>query len=124
VLIAFVIAGIAIAALMRAGGSGLAATQAATRYQEAVSRARSHLAAAIHGAALAPGDNQGDDGGGFHWRLRVTPEETMQLRTPGPIQRQGTGVSLFAVTAWISWQDGSAQRVVRLDSAQVGTAVR
>jgi general secretion pathway protein I len=124
VLIAFIIAGIAIAALMRAGSSGLAATQAATHYQEAVSRARSHLAATTHGATLAPADNQGDDGGGFHWRVRVTPEETTSLRAPGPVQRQGTAVTLFAVSVWISWKDGDLARTVRLDTAQVGSSPR
>ena len=41
VLIALIIASIAIAALMRAGAAGLSATDTASRYEEAVARARS-----------------------------------------------------------------------------------
>jgi general secretion pathway protein I len=120
VLIAFIIAGVTIAALMQAGGSGLAATQAAARYGEAVSRARSHLAAVTHGAALAPGDNQGDDDGGFHWRVRITQEASPVLELPGRARQSGVPVTLYAVSVWIAWRDGHAGRSVRLDTKQIG----
>jgi general secretion pathway protein I len=124
VLIAFIIAGLAIAALMQAGGSGLAATKAAVRYEEAVSRARSHLASATHGAALAPSDNHGDDGRGFLWRVRVTPIATTTLQPLGPLRRPGVPVTLYAVSVWITWRDGNADRTVRLDTEQIGEVAR
>jgi prepilin-type N-terminal cleavage/methylation domain-containing protein len=71
VMIALVIAGLAAAALLNAAGSGLVATATASMYDQAIVRAKSHLAAATHGMKLAPGDWRGDDGGGFQWRLHV-----------------------------------------------------
>jgi general secretion pathway protein I len=122
VLIAFIIAGLAVAALMQAGGSGLASSLAAARYQEAVSRARSHLDAAVHGTALGPADTQGDDGEGFQWHLRVTPAATTMRQAPALARRITTAVTLYAVSVTISWRDGHGTREVRLDSAQVAEA--
>jgi general secretion pathway protein I len=124
VLIAFVIAGLGIAALMQAGAGGLRATHAAARYEEAIARARSHLAAATHGAPLVPGDNQGDDGGGYHWRVRVTPAATTTLQRIGGVRRPATPITLYAVSVWISWREGAATRDVRLDTEQIGVAGR
>ena len=48
------------AGLFRAGGSGLFAVDTATRTEEAVERAQSHLAAVGRDAALLEGDFDGD----------------------------------------------------------------
>jgi general secretion pathway protein I len=120
VLIAFIIAGAAIAALMQAGAIGLRATRDASLQQEAVARARSHLDAAVHGAELVAGDNQGDDGGGYRWRVRVTPTATTALQPHGTAGRSGIPVTLYAVSVWIAWRDGGSSRDVRLDTEQVG----
>lgn len=124
VMIAFVIAGIAVVALIHASGGGLAATRAGTQYAEAVSRARSHLAVVSSGTAITPGDSEGDDGGGFHWRLRIVPEASTVVALPGPARRPGLPVTLYAVSAWISWRDGGNTRAIRVDTAQVGSDVR
>ena len=71
VLIALVIAGIALATVFRAASENISATGAAARYQEAVSRARSHLDGTS--VNLTFGEQEGDDGGGFHWRVRGAP---------------------------------------------------
>ncbi len=118
VLIAFIISGAAIAALMRAGASGLSATRTAFHYQEAVTLARSHLDVAVHAAALLPSDTQGDDGG-FHWHIRVTPSATTAMQPHGTAQRLGPQVTLYAVTVWIAWRDDGASRDVRLDTEQI-----
>src|SRR6201990_2148464 len=73
VMIALVIAALALGVLFHAGLSGLQSAQAASHYEQAVARARSHLALAVHASPLVAGDWQGDDGGGFAWHLRVTP---------------------------------------------------
>lgn len=122
VLIALIITGMALAVLTQAGGSGLAATRAATRYEEAIARAQSHLAAATHGAPPTPADNQGDDGGGYHWRVRITPMAKTALRQFGSIPRRSLPVTLYSVTVWISWRDGFTTRHVQLDSSQIGAA--
>jgi prepilin-type N-terminal cleavage/methylation domain-containing protein len=99
VLVAFAIAALALTVLFRASGSGLAATQAAARYQEAVVRARSHLAALSRDAALPIGEAEGDDGGGFRWRLRVTPVATATPAAPGGGDRTDTAAPRQGQTA-------------------------
>jgi general secretion pathway protein I len=118
VLIASIIAGAALAILIRAAEGGLSATRTAARYEEAVVRARSHLDAALHGTVLAPRDNQGDDGGGFRWRVRVAPSATTAPGAPA------AAVTLYAVSVWIAWHDGGKGRDVRLDTLQVGAGRR
>jgi prepilin-type N-terminal cleavage/methylation domain-containing protein len=123
VIIALVIAGMAAAALMAAVGSGLHATQTATIYDQAIVRAKSRLAAAVHGSRLTPGDWRGDDGGGFSWRLRVAPVATASVRPAGltgPRSASSIAVVLYGVTVWVGWNDGGAEREVRLDTEQVG----
>ena len=120
VLIALVIAGIAIAALLRGGGAGLAATDTAARYEDAVSRAQSRLADATRGGVLTARDNQGDDGRGFHWRVRVTPVASTMIRQPGPGVRSSMPATLYQVSVWVSWGDGMGERLVDLETEQVG----
>ena len=123
VIIALIIAGMAAAALFEAVGSGLHETQTASMYDQAIVRAKSRLAAATHGTKLASGDWRGDDGGGFHWRLRVAPLATASLRPVGlvgPRAASSFPVVLYGVSVWIGWNDGGTERDVRLDTEQVG----
>jgi general secretion pathway protein I len=119
VLIAFIIATLAIAEVMQAVGTSLESSRAAAHYQEAVSRARSHLDFAIYDTALVPADTQGDDGQGFHWHLRVTPAASTTRQLPGLARRGAAAVVLYAVSVTISWRDGHSAREVRLESAQL-----
>jgi general secretion pathway protein I len=113
VLVAFVIAALALGVLFRGTLDGLYAAQTAGRYEEAVSRAQSRLAALAAGS-LAPGDRQGDDGNGFHWRERITPIASSP-------QAAGGSLALYAVSVAVSWVDGS-RRTVELDSERINTA--
>lgn len=125
VTIALLIAALATAALLQAAGAGLRATSAAARYEQAIVRAKSHLAAATHGAPLRAGDTQGDDGGGYHWHLTVVPLQTAMVRSGGavgPRSRQSLGVVLYRVTTTISWQEDRTTRHVTLQTEQVGGA--
>lgn len=122
VIIALIIAGLAAGALFEAVGTGLHATQTASMYDQAIVRAKSHLVAATHGTKLAPGDSRGDDGGGFHWRLRVVPVASASIRPVGLVgPRAATSIPivLYGVTVWIGWSDGQATRDVRLETEQV-----
>src|SRR5437764_8581843 len=73
VVVAVAIAGLALVGLFQAGSGGLFSVDAAGRTDEAVDRAQSHLAAFGRAGALVPGEIEGDDGGGYHWRLRAQP---------------------------------------------------
>lgn len=123
VLVAFVIAGLALTTLFRVAAESRRASVTAAHYQEAVSRARSHLEGAS--AALVTGERNGSDGG-FRWRVLVRAVDSTSRRDGEGRQIGGTGqpvVTLYAVTVWISWQDGANVRVFHLDSERLLASV-
>jgi general secretion pathway protein I len=72
VLVAFIIAALACAALYRAGVVGVGEDVTAARLQEALVRAQSHLAAVGPLTRLQAVTQSGDDGGGYQWRLTIS----------------------------------------------------
>ena len=123
VLVAVAIAAIALAALYQGTLGGLGAARASGQVQDATSRARSRLAA-LHGAPITPGDQQGDDGGFYRWRTRIVPLATAPVaRGDAATVAAGPFAALYAATVWITWNDGAA-REVRLDTQLVDTAPR
>jgi general secretion pathway protein I len=76
VMAAFVIASLATIVLYQAGFSGTMETSTAARYQEAVVRAQSRLASIGVLTPLQPAQFSGDDGGGYHWQLKITQEKS------------------------------------------------
>lgn len=119
VLIAFTIAALALGLLFRAASGGLLSVETAGKYEEAVSRARSHLAAVGGDTALAPGDSSGDDGGGYRWHLLITPEARGQTASNGPVAGPPPPV-LYAVVVSISWRDAGKDRDFVLRSERMG----
>ena len=115
VLVAFLIAAAALAVLFRAAGESASSVAVASRYTEALSRARSHLAEA-DALIVAPGDREGDDGGGYLYRVRITPRQA------------GAGLAgvltpaLFDVSVAISWDSDGRPRAVQLDTQRLGIA--
>jgi general secretion pathway protein I len=119
-LIAFTIAGMGVAALLQGSLFGVRASQFAGRYEEALTRARSRLEA-LEIAPLTAGDQRGDDGGGYRWRIRIVPTATSEpLRQPmaGPSPR----LTLYAVSVVVGWQEGGQAREVRLETQRLGAA--
>ena len=108
-LVAFAILALALAALLQGTLGGLRTTQAAGRTEEALARARSRLAA-LEVASIRAGDQRGEDGGGFAWRTRIVPAESLGGRT------------LYAVSVSVAWRDGGTPREVRLETQRLGTA--
>ena len=121
VLIAFVIAALALGVMLEVAVESLNASRTAARYDEALVRARSHLTMATHGGALMPGDWQGDDGGGYRWRIHVA---TVSLGAGRSADAPAPLLALYAVTVWITWHDGDHERQVRLDTEPVGQPAR
>ena len=119
VLVALAIAGLSLIVLFRAGGDGLVATDTATRAEEAVERAQSHLAALGHDVALAQGESEGDDGGGYRWRLRVEPAASWRSGGVNGIPVSAT--TLFDVEVAISWPGGHHERSVVLRTRRIAT---
>jgi general secretion pathway protein I len=130
-MIAFLIAGLALGVLFQSGLSSLQSIQTAARYEEALARARSRLAIAVHGAPLVPGDLEGEDGGGYGWRVRVTPVSNTAVR---PFGMRGAGrptwvaVALYTVTVWVWWTDrpdkAGPRREVRLETQHIEAAAQ
>lgn len=122
-VIAFAIAALALGALTHGALGGLQSARVSGHTQEAVSRARSRLATLGHGTPLLPGDTQGDDGGGFQWRVRVARLVTTAPpdRTPQPSSGAagGQAVSLYAVIVGVSWHRDGGVREVVLESQRV-----
>ena len=119
-LIAFAIAALAVVALLQSSLAGLRASQIAGRYEEALARARSRLAA-LEATPIVAGDLRGEDGGGYHWRVRI-----VALARSGASGRlmtdQSAGLTLYAVTVAVGWQDGGQAREVQLQTQRLGPA--
>jgi general secretion pathway protein I len=108
VLVAFIIAALFLAVLANAGIDGLRASRLSSRYQEALARAQSHLAAAVD--TPQAGDRQGDEGDGYHWHVRIVPL--------GHIVTASGPATLLAVSVAVSWGPAPG-RSVQLDTEQV-----
>ncbi|HEV2302033.1 MAG TPA: prepilin-type N-terminal cleavage/methylation domain-containing protein [Stellaceae bacterium] len=120
VIVALAIAGLAFVLLFRAGGTGLVAANTASRTEEAVERAQSHLAAIGREASVVAGDRQGNDGGGFRWQLSVRPLASRPILSPNGVSR--LVLTLYEVTVAISWKTQNRDRRVVLETRRVATA--
>ena len=124
VLVAFAIAAAALTALTQGALGGLHSVRVSGHVQEATSRARSRLATLGRGVPLLPGEQEGDDGGGFRWRQRVAPAGDTLLAGPGAAPGAASGAVsgavsgaarpvLLDVSVAVSWRlDGRAREVV------------
>lgn len=124
---ALVIGMLALGVLYRGALDGLLLARTADRYQEAVSRARSHLEEACSVAETGGVESMvtdGDDGSGFHWRLQIRPAGqtvvfTKNLesdpRVPPPVN-----LKLYAVSVAVSRSGTEHPLNVELDSTCLG----
>jgi hypothetical protein len=119
VLIAFAIAALALAALFHGALGGLRAAGIAGQYEEAVARARSHLAAL--GASLTPGDTQGDDGSLYHWHVHIAPVASTVVGAGLGAGMPATRATLYAVSVAVSWRADGTARGIELHSRRLGT---
>lgn len=120
VLAAFVIAALALGALTQGAAGGLQSARVAGHYQEALSRAQSRLATL--GAAPALGVQDGDDGGGYRWRVSVVPIATAARGRGGADPPRPGRAQLLAVTVRVSWRMDGGERDVVLATERVVTA--
>ena len=122
VLVAFIIAALALAALFQGAAGGLQSARVASHYQEAVARAQSRLAALS--TSIQPGVQGGDDGGGFLWQTTVQAGPAVVV--PRPATRLGQQdvdrTVLYAVTVVLSWQMDGGVRQVALSTQRLGLA--
>ncbi len=117
VLIAFVIAALAMGALFSGTVSGLDATAVAAKYDEAISLAKSHMAAIGRGAAIATQETSGADGEGFTWHLRIKEASSRQLVLSDQDRANDIKPSravLYDIVVTESWKAGGRTRQVSL----------
>jgi general secretion pathway protein I len=120
VLVAFIIAGLALAVLFRGAIEAVRGTRLSGHYQEALARAQSRMASFGRDLPLVDSDRQGDDGGGFHWRTRVTTAATAPVSALGGAH--APLVALHAIEIVISWETDGGNRQVVLHTARTGFA--
>lgn len=120
VVVAAAIAALALVALFQSGSAGLFTAGEAIRVEEAVDLAQSHLAAIADAGAIAPGETEGDDGGGYHWRLSARPIISRRAPTPGP---GDTATTLYDIRVTVSWGGRRHTRSVELESQRIAGGV-
>ncbi len=128
VLVAFIIAALAIAALLQGAGGGLDNARTATHYEEALARAQSRMA--LLSTNLQPGSQQGDDGGGYLWSTSVQPGRSITRLNPPPQPVPGQPATparpeqtvLYAIAVTIAWDMDGPRRQVTLNSQRLGVA--
>jgi general secretion pathway protein I len=116
VVVATAIAALALVALFQSGSAGLFTAGEAIRVAEAVDRAQSHLAATADAGTIAPGETEGDDGGGYHWRLSTRPIASRQAPTPG---LGDAATTLYDIRVTVSWGGRRHPRSVELESRRI-----
>ena len=119
VLVAFVIAALALGVLFQGAIEGLTAVHLADRTTEALTRARSHLAAVGHGIPLRTQVQQGDDGSGFSWSLDIRPLGSAPLLQTGGDPQHPARETLFEVRVTESWQAPQGRRGTTLVTRRV-----
>lgn len=123
VMVALAIALPALLILYREGAAALELTGSSLALQNALSRAQSHLAALAAGG-VAPGDREGDDGGGYRWHTRIVPLATAEppRGQQAPRSAYAGGTSLFAGSVRISWKGPRGEQSVTLETRLLGPA--
>jgi general secretion pathway protein I len=117
VLIAFVIAAMALGLLFQAASSSGGAAKQAGNYEEAVSRAKSRMAAIGRDSEIAPSETDGDDGGAYRWRVKIAPSAVTQVSADGPPVT--AHLTLYDVEVGVSWIDSGRKREVVLHSQRL-----
>jgi general secretion pathway protein I len=119
VLVAFVIAALALGVLFQGAIEGLASVRLADRTTEALTRARSHLAAVGHGIPLRTQTQEGEDGSGFSWSLAIRPLSSAPLSQTGGDTQHPAQETLFEVRVTESWDASQGRRGTTLVTRRV-----
>ena len=120
VVVAFAIAALALGAFYGGVAGGVRTAGVAARYEAALARAQSRLAAYAGGARLVPGDQSGDDGGGYTWQVRIRQVAGAPFAgIPPDAARTAPRAALFSIAVTVTWRGDGGERHVALSTAQV-----
>jgi general secretion pathway protein I len=109
VIVAFAISALAVGVLYEGASGGLMATGSAAKTVEALSLAKSHLAAIGHGDGIAQQESSGTDGDGFDWHLHIRPLASRQMNLSDSDRANDTketAAVLYDVLVTESWTEG------------------
>jgi hypothetical protein len=70
--------------------------------------------------ALTPGEQSGDDGGGFAWRVRIS---SLQAHAVPPRVNAPPPPALYDVEVTVSWRDRGSGHSVVIHSQRLGRPV-
>lgn len=107
----------AMAVLFEGTVTGVRSVRISGQYEEALSRAQSHLAALERPGGLVAGSQAGVDGDGFRWRTRVS---RLAVAPPPDGLPASARPALYAVGVAITWEMDGGSREVRLDTQRLG----
>ena len=119
VMVAFSIAALAIALLYNGATGGLNATATATKSHEALSLARSHMAAIGKGEAILPQETSGTDGDGYSWHLRIREIGSRQMAlsdSDTANDTKPTNAVLYDVQVKESWEVAGRSHEISLET--------
>jgi type II secretory pathway pseudopilin PulG len=109
-LVAFTIATILLAALLRGFSGGVSSSKRTQTYAEALIIAESTIEAFQTGGALAGGDDERDDG-----RFRVTTS----IRRYGTASAEGQYLVPYEMLVTVSWLEGPRRQSIALRSLRL-----
>ena len=117
VMVAFIIAALALTLVFDSALAGLRGSGESAREIQALTLARSRLAAADLPGAIEPGLREGSDPGGFHWSRSIVPLTTSHaggVETARPLV-------LYDVRVTVSWPGTfGRRRAVSLETRRAG----
>lgn len=117
VIVAFTISALAVGILYEGASGGLMATGSASRSVEALSLAKSHLAAIGRGEPIGQQDASGTDGEGYDWHLKIHQVGSREMNLTDSDRANDTkptNAVLYDITVTESWQEGKHPRQVTI----------
>jgi hypothetical protein len=69
---------------------------------------------------ITPGESEGDDGGGYHWRLTARPIATHPVGASS--DQTETAATLYDIDVTIGWGTGRRRRSVELETERISSA--
>jgi general secretion pathway protein I len=117
-LVALVVAGLAMAAIADAFGTGLLGHRASEATATALSLAEGQIAAASTGDELAPRQSEGVFADRYHWRLTVAPYDDRQKGFG--FEPPASALRLYRIAIAVDWREGLRQRQLGLATLRLG----
>jgi general secretion pathway protein I len=116
VLVAFVVMGLVVGALLQLFGSSMRSVALADEYSFAVQVAESRLAAVGSEIPVKPGNESGDEkGSAYHWNVSMAA-----IEPDAKMEKASLPLQLYRVEVTVTWKSGDRPREFHLSSLRFG----